>query len=204
MIKNLLYLSIYSLCLFATPNAFSASKDKEGMPQLDVSTYPSLIFWLILTFGFTFLVLKFFITPKLSEILNQRKERISADLFAAKSSREEAENSKMNQEKSISDAKNNANKIVKDAIEKTKIKLNSREIDTKEAEKIINEFNKPNIDNRQSQKSKSSNNSNLAFSAASLILCKTIGSDAISMPESFLNSFPIHLIIALSTSSPPK
>ena len=123
---------IYSFCFFTSLNALSPSKDTEGMPQLDVSTYPSLIFWLILTFGFTFLVLKFFITPKLSEILNQRKERISADLFAAKSSREEAENSKMNQEKSISDAKNNANKIVKDAIEKTKIKLQETEKKAKE------------------------------------------------------------------------
>ena len=123
---------IYSFCLFTSLSAFAASGDKEGMPQLDVSTYPSLIFWLILTFGFTFLVLKFFITPKLSEILNQRKERISADLFAAKSSREEAENSKMNQEKSISDAKNKANKIVRDAIEKTKIKLQETEKNAKE------------------------------------------------------------------------
>ena len=111
---------------------FGAEKSNDGMPQLDVATYPSLIFWLILTFGFTFLVLKLFITPKLSDILNQRKERISADLFAAKSSREEAENSKMNQEKSISDAKNNANKIVKDAIEKTKIKLQETEKKAKE------------------------------------------------------------------------
>ncbi len=123
---------IYSLCLFNTFNAFSASKDKEGMPQLDVSTYPSLIFWLILTFGFTFLVLKLFITPKLSDILNQRKERISADLFAAKSAREEAENSKMDQERSLSNAKNKANKIVKDAIEKTKITLQETEKKAKE------------------------------------------------------------------------
>ena len=125
-------LYIYSLCLFTAFNAFSASKDKEGMPQLDVSTYPSLIFWLILTFGFTFIVLKFFITPKLSEILNQRKERISADIFAAKSAREEAENSKMNQENSISDAKNKANAIVKDAIDITKIKLQETEKKAKE------------------------------------------------------------------------
>ena len=123
---------IFSFLFFTSLNAFSASKDKEGMPQLDVSTYPSLIFWLILTFGFTFLVLKIFITPKLSEILNQRKERISADLFAAKSSREAAENSKMSQEKSIADAKNKANKIVKDAIEKTKIKLQETEKEAKE------------------------------------------------------------------------
>ena len=44
---------------------------------------------------------------------------------------------------------------------KSKIKLNSKEIDTKEAEKIINEFNKPNIDNSQSQKTKSSNKDKL-------------------------------------------
>ncbi|MDC3127816.1 trigger factor, partial [Candidatus Pelagibacter bacterium] len=44
---------------------------------------------------------------------------------------------------------------------KTKIKLSSKEIDTKEAEKIISEFNKPNIDNKQSQKSKSSNKDKL-------------------------------------------
>ncbi len=44
---------------------------------------------------------------------------------------------------------------------KTKIKINSKEIDTKEAEKIISEFNKPNIDNKQAQKTKSSNKDKL-------------------------------------------
>ena len=40
---------------------------------------------------------------------------------------------------------------------KSKIKLNIKEIDSKEAEKIISEFNKPNIDNQLPQKTKSSN-----------------------------------------------
>ena len=39
---------------------------------------------------------------------------------------------------------------------KSKIKLNTKEINTKEAEKIITEFNKPNIDTKQSEKTKSS------------------------------------------------
>ena len=39
---------------------------------------------------------------------------------------------------------------------KTKIKVNTIEIDTKEAEKVISNFNKPNIDNVQSSKTKSS------------------------------------------------
>ena len=73
----------------------------------------------------------------------------NADLFAAKSSREEAENSKMNQEKSISDAKNNANKIVKDAIEKTKIKLQKTENKAKErlTKKYLRDINLLNSNN---------------------------------------------------------
>ena len=39
---------------------------------------------------------------------------------------------------------------------KSKIKLNSKEIQTKEAEKIISDFNKPNIDKFESSKTKSS------------------------------------------------
>ena len=39
---------------------------------------------------------------------------------------------------------------------KSKIKLNKKEIDIKEAEKIISEFNKQNIVNKQSPKTKSS------------------------------------------------
>ena len=39
---------------------------------------------------------------------------------------------------------------------KTKIKINSKEIETKEAEKIIADFNKPNIENSQNLKPKSS------------------------------------------------
>ena len=111
---------------------FGAEKSNEGMPQLDVTTYPSLIFWLVLTFSFTFFVLKYYVTPKMSEILNYRKEKIDADLFEAKQSREEAENSKMDQEKSILDAKEKAIIIVRDAVEKSKSQLLISESKAKE------------------------------------------------------------------------
>jgi len=111
---------------------FGAEKTNEGMPQLDVATYPSLIFWLVLTFSFTFFVLKYYVTPKMSEILNDRKEKIDADLFKAKQSREEAENSKMDQEKSILDAKEKAIIIVRDAVEKSKSQLHVSESKAKE------------------------------------------------------------------------
>ncbi len=125
------------LILFCTffvnsKSIFAASKSNEGMPQLDVSTYPSLIFCLVITFGFTFLVLKFYITPKMSEILNQRKEKIDTDLFEAKKSREDAENSKLNQESSIVEAKEKAFQIISEATEKSKRDIQSFEKSSKE------------------------------------------------------------------------
>ena len=121
-----IYFVLYSKIMFG------AAKTNEGMPQLDVATYPSLIFWLVLTFSFTFFVLKYYVTPKMSEILNDRKEKIDADLFIAKQSREEAENSKIDQEKSILDAKEKAIIIVRDAVEKSKSPLLINESKAKE------------------------------------------------------------------------
>ena len=42
---------------------------------------------------------------------------------------------------------------------KKKIKLISKEIDSKEAEKLISSFNKPYVENKQSEKTKSSEKS---------------------------------------------
>ncbi len=46
------------------------------MPQLDTSTYSSLIFWLFLTFGFMYCFLNRFIFPRLGRILQERQEHI--------------------------------------------------------------------------------------------------------------------------------
>ena len=116
---------------FLTIN-FILAAESGGMPQLDPEFWFSQIFWLVITFGFTFLVLKFYITPKMSEILNQRKEKIDTDLFEAKKSREDAENSKLNQESSIVEAKEKAFQIISEATEKSKRDIQSFEKSSKE------------------------------------------------------------------------
>tara|TARA_X000000368_G_scaffold128291_1_gene100836 strand:- start:388 stop:984 length:597 start_codon:yes stop_codon:yes gene_type:complete len=122
-VANKLKLTFLIFVTFYSKITFAASKSNEGMPQLDVTTYPSLIFWLVLTFGFTYIVLKYYVTPRMSEILNHRKEKIDNDLFEAKKARESAEENKSNQDKSISEAKQKAMEIVREAVEKTKEEL---------------------------------------------------------------------------------
>ena len=68
----------------------------------------------------------------MSEILNQRKEKIDTDLFEAKRSREDAENSKLNQESSILEAKEKAFQIISEATEKSKRDIQSFEKSSKE------------------------------------------------------------------------
>ncbi len=68
----------------------------------------------------------------MSEILNQRKEKIDTDLFEAKKSREDAENSKLNQESSIVEAKEKAFQIISEATEKSKHDVQSFEKSSKE------------------------------------------------------------------------
>ena len=50
------------------------------MPQLDVETFPSLIFWLILSFGALYLGLHYWVLPKISKILGLREEKIETYL----------------------------------------------------------------------------------------------------------------------------
>ncbi len=120
--------------------AFSADKEPDGMPQLDFETYPSLIFWLLVTFVITYLILKTFITPKISDTLQTRKNKIESDLQAAKRFRDEAEVNRIEQEKALKESRLEAQKKYKEIIDKIKSEIANNEIS-------LNAKLKPIIDN---------------------------------------------------------
>ena len=62
-----------------------------GLPQLNALTYPSQIFWLIVSFATLYYLLSRRALPRVSEILEARQERIAADLDRAATLRSEAE-----------------------------------------------------------------------------------------------------------------
>lgn len=63
----------------------------EGMPQLATGTYPSQILWLVAGFVVLALLMQRRALPRVTEILDARRERISADLDRAAKLRQEAE-----------------------------------------------------------------------------------------------------------------
>ncbi len=80
------------------------------MPQIDqiALTYGSQIFWLLLTFGFTFLVIGLGMFPKIQGTVDARDKRIADDLEAARTANSMAdeleENYRVKMEKDRSEA----------------------------------------------------------------------------------------------------
>ena len=61
------------------------------MPQLDVSTYASQLFWLLLTFVPLYFVIARRAVPRIAEVLEARRSKIDDDLKKAAARKEEAE-----------------------------------------------------------------------------------------------------------------
>ena len=122
-----------------------ASEAKTGLPQLDLNTYPSLMFWSIISLIIGFALMKYLVTPNIKSILNSRETSIQNDLVKAKTSNQESEKIKQSIIKSQEDIKSKSQKIISDAILESKqsIEKKEKEISTKlelkvsEAEKKI-------------------------------------------------------------------
>ena len=122
-----------------------ASEAKTGLPQLDLNTYPSLMFWSIVSLIIGFALMKYLVTPNIKSIINSRETSIQNDLVKAKTSNQESEKIKQSIIKSQEDIKSKSQKIISDAIVESKqsIEKKEKEISTKlelkvsEAEKKI-------------------------------------------------------------------
>ncbi|MBR1600675.1 MAG: hypothetical protein IJ677_03770 [Alphaproteobacteria bacterium] len=47
------------------------------LPQLDLSTYVTQIFWMLLCFSLLWILMSVFITPKIADVMEQRKRKIN-------------------------------------------------------------------------------------------------------------------------------
>ena len=104
-----------------------ASEAKTGLPQLDLNTYPSLIFWSIFSLILGFVLMKYLVTPNIKSILNSRETSIQNDLVKAKNSNQESEKIKQSIIKSQEDIKSKSQKIISDAILESKQSIEKKE-----------------------------------------------------------------------------
>jgi F-type H+-transporting ATPase subunit b len=85
------------------------------VPQLDIWTFPSQIFWLLITFSTLYYLLSRKALPRVSEILEARQDRIAADLDQAQRLRREAEAALATYEQSMAKAQDEAHRLLTEA-----------------------------------------------------------------------------------------
>lgn len=91
--------------------AHDAAHTSSGLPQLDPSTYPSQIFWLVILFGVLYLVFSRRVLPVISGTLENRREHIESDFSTAEKLQREAADVHDAYEKILHDARMKADAL---------------------------------------------------------------------------------------------
>ena len=138
---------LVSLIIVASSQITLASDKKAGLPQLDFDTYPSLIFWSIISLVIGYFLMAYLVTPQIKSIINLRETNIQNDLIKAKTSNEESEKIKNEVSKNQAEIKLSSQTLLNEALLETKKLLDKSEkqvsekieLRIKKAEQKINE-----------------------------------------------------------------
>lgn len=116
-----------------------ADESKGGLPQLNFNTYPSLVFWSVVSLIIGYILMKHLVTPNIKSILNNRETNIQNDLVKAKTSSQETEKIKENIINSQKELKSRSQLIVNQAFSETKQAIEKKETDINQKlnEKVV-------------------------------------------------------------------
>ena len=117
------------------------------MPQLDVSTFTSQLFWLLICFFSMMFIMSKFIIPKIADIMEQRQRKIDGYLNKAAQFKQDAEDTLKKYQDALAQATAKANKSLADTKEEMNQLITQRqtELETslqkkiKDGEKEINQ-----------------------------------------------------------------
>ena len=127
------------LLFINTSYVAQADGGQTGLPQLDFNTYPSLVFWSVVSLIIGYILMKYLVTPNIKSILNNRETNIQNDLVKAKTSSQETEKIKENIINSQTELKSRSQLIVNQALSETKqnIEKKEKDINQKLNEKVV-------------------------------------------------------------------
>ena len=82
------------------------------MPQLNFADYPPQLFWLAVTFVVLYFIMARVAIPRISQVLEERQNRIAHDLDEAERLRAESERAKTQYEEALNEARSKAHAMV--------------------------------------------------------------------------------------------
>ena len=96
---------------------------KGGLPQFNVATWPSQVFWLLVTFLFLYVFYAKAILPSLSGTIQKRTDKIQGDILTAEAMSAKAEEIRMGYEAELKKASGKVSSDTKSIEEEAKAKL---------------------------------------------------------------------------------
>ncbi|MBR1903690.1 MAG: hypothetical protein IJ824_00730 [Alphaproteobacteria bacterium] len=96
------------------------------MPQLDWSTYLSQAFWLLVCFCALWILLANLVTPKLADVIEQRKRKINDYVEKAEQLNRQAQNSLLKYQQTLAEAQAQAQKQLDIGRAELKAKLDAK------------------------------------------------------------------------------
>lgn len=108
------------------------------MPQLDLASYPSQLFWLAVTFFLLYAMIARYVLPSIGRVLRTRQDRIGADLDEAERLKNDAEALRNQYDASLRKSRGKANDTIAQAVAKAQEAAQARhaELDAVLAEKF--------------------------------------------------------------------
>ncbi len=93
----------------------TGATEAAGMPQLEFSTFPNQIFWLLVTLVAIYFILSRIALPRIGAVLAERQGTITNDIAAAEDLKQKAVEAEEAYNKALADARAEAQKIVAEA-----------------------------------------------------------------------------------------
>ena len=158
--------------------AFAAGASEPGLPQLDIATWPSQLFWLVVLFGAGYLVMAKIVTPRIGAVLEERRQTVDGDLKKARAASGDAEKIRAEYENDLEKARIEAAEFAKQAaMEATK---KAEAADAKGAQKLSNKVAKAEAKLAEAKTSAMANLNDVAAEAALAAVASLAGIKASS------------------------
>ena len=125
----LYFIKLFFYFTLMSSSIVHASDTKAGLPQLDLSTYPSLMFWAVISLIIGYFLMSFLVAPNIKSILNLRETNIQNDLVKAKASTQENEKIKQEIIDHQKDIKLRSQKLINEALSDSKLSIEKTEHD---------------------------------------------------------------------------
>ncbi|MEE9427016.1 MAG: F0F1 ATP synthase subunit B' [Paracoccaceae bacterium] len=98
-----------------TTSADSHATEAVGMPQIDFTSFPNQIFWLVVTLVIIYFVLSRVALPRIGSVLSDRRGTITNDIAAAEDLKQKAVEAEAAYDQALADARVEAGRIVAQA-----------------------------------------------------------------------------------------